>query len=166
MPRDYHFLSHETEQVLTDNVKAIAYAWNKTPRYINQILSEERGDPFAPFAELFDAAVRAKLPVCHWLNRLESSRLQYTPILELKEPVECVREKIQSHTKILDKFVEAMANGRLELQEILELQPLIEPAIKALEHLRESLSFQRGLLESQNNNPVRRNGNGQKAGTR
>lgn len=155
MQRDHFYLSGETEQVLTDNVKAIARTWNKTTRYINQILSEERGDPFAPFADLFDAAAEANLPVCHWLNRLEASRLRYAPINDLREPSECVREKILSHTRILDKFIESMADGELELQEILELQPLIEPAIKALEHLRESLSFRRGVLESQKANKGR-----------
>ncbi len=37
MPREtYDFLTSETEQTLTDNVKAMADGWNKSTRYIYQ----------------------------------------------------------------------------------------------------------------------------------
>lgn len=148
MARGYSYLTDETKSVLTDNVKVLAREWHQTPRFINQILGEERGDPFAPFVEMFDAAVHGGLPVCFWINRLESSRLRYAPIVSLKEPIECLMEQVDASSGLIKDFSRFLSDGNLTLDEIKLLEARIDNLERTLEKTKVSLGFQRGVLEN------------------
>ena len=152
MPNGVFALTEETEIILTDNVKPMAREWYKDQSYVYQILRSEKTDPFAPFVQMFDAAVRGNLPVCYWINRLESSRLRYASIVGLRDPIECLEENLDKSNEFFKTFSRALSDGKLDLEEIKLLESKVEPLKRAIEKAEESLRFQRGVLEHTNEN--------------
>lgn len=161
--RETYPLSEATRKTLAGNVPDFADETHKADKYFYAILAGNEPDVFARFEPLYAAACRLSIN-CHWKAKLEAIEARYAPFMEATEPSECVREKVMANTRFLDKFIDAMSDGNLDLREVLQLEPLVDEAARSIEKLQAALTFRRGLLEAENDKASKSKRNGFPAG--
>lgn len=145
--RDIHSLTDATKETLTDNVKAVSSAMGKNQSYFYAILKEDKTDPFAPFEKLYRGALKAGLSTIHWDNELEYARQRYGKQEKVKSESECFTDKMQKHSSTVSKFVQFIADGKLTLEEIKELENCLNEEEQNLEMIRTMLNFKKQILE-------------------
>lgn len=148
MPKDFtDYLHDATKATFEGNVKAIADGWNKTERYIHLILAEDRTDFFPAFLEQYIGTLKGGVSTCHYDNELEFARQKYSKTQNVKTETECFTDKIAKHSNTVSKFVQFIADGKLTLDEIAQLEICLNDEEANLEMMRQMLNFRKQLLE-------------------
>jgi hypothetical protein len=146
MPRENFCLSDATRDTLTDNVKAIAGAWNKCPSYVYAILDSEKTDPLAPALSLYTAILKAGVSTAAIDNEFEFLRLKH----DRDRPFDSVTieftEKLRRHSQTTERYIEALEDGKLTLTEAAELEKLVEKELDVLKLLHNGLKFKKERL--------------------
>jgi hypothetical protein len=148
MPREFYALTDATKETLTDNVKALAIAWDKSTRWVQRILSEDADDPFAPFLSLYTAVAKAGLSTANYDAELEFVRRRYQRRLSPEAAALSFKAQLHSHNETLEKYVECMEDGRLDLEEIDDLERLLIRERDALNLNLQGLKLMKEKLQS------------------
>jgi hypothetical protein len=124
MANGYQYeLSNETRNVLTDNVKEIAYEMGVTTNYLHQILASNETDVFSKFLRLFTACVKAGVDVTPWMSTLSSIRATADRNPPFKE---LIAEKAIHDNTTTAKLVLAERDGQIDENEAREIRHDLE----------------------------------------
>lgn len=142
MPREsYDHLTDETRETLTDNVKAMACGWDKSTRYVYQILEEERVDFFAPFESMYRGALRAGLPTAEWDRKLAYLREAIKPERRrVRSVTEILAEKVGDEANTMQLLLEAIRDGRIDDRERKGIRQAVAAERKDLDEIDRLLS--------------------------
>lgn len=146
MAQEYYGLSEATKETLTDNVKRIAIAWDKSTRWVQRILSEGANDWFAYFLSMYTAVAKAGLSTSHWDAELEFVRNRWMKKLSPDAAIVSFKSKLHSQHETLEKWVEFMEDGQLSCEEIEELERLLVREQDGITLAMQSLKFQKEKL--------------------
>jgi hypothetical protein len=152
MPKEnYSYLTDATREALTDRVKAMAIGWNKSESFIYQILEENKDDYFTAFLSMYQGACKGGIPTEAWDNELAYVREKYRRSIPKRETAEIFQKKFKSSNAIFESYLAAIADGKLTLQEVKDLEMLLDAddAIKA--GVRTALRGHRAKLEAEQN---------------
>lgn len=147
MPRKIHGLSDATKDTLTDNVKAMSNAWDCSPSFIYQVLREEKADPFPPFREMRQAALKAGISTEHWDSDLEFDSSRYLAKLPGKELAVCFNAQLQKQNRTIERYMEATQDGEFTLAEIDELENMLIAEMDAIRLSLRGLKLKREKLQ-------------------
>lgn len=143
--RHRYELSNESRKVLTSHVGRVAEEMEVADKYLYAILAGDKTDPFAMFAHLYAAAVRAGAPVCHFDHKLEAIRARYEKSVPLKNVIQCLTEKICADADTNIQMIEALKDGQIDAREAENLQQAVDKERSTLELLEVHLQFKRDL---------------------
>lgn len=148
MPKEfYDQLTDATKATFENNVKAIASGWNKSERYVYQILSGEKADFFAAFLPMYIGTLKGGESTINWDNELEYAKQRYSKTITPKSESECFTDKMAKHSSTVSKFVQFIADGKLTLEEISQLEICLNEEEQNLEMIRTMLRFRKAGLE-------------------
>lgn len=148
MPRDKtDYLHDATKATFKDNVKAIADGWDKSERFIYQILAEERADNFPAFLEQYTGVLKGGVNTQHYDNELAYARQRFGRSLNVKSEAECFKGHSEAHSKTMVRFIEHFADGNLSLEEIKDIEGCLNREEENLSMIRIMLNFRKGQLE-------------------
>ncbi len=125
MPREIYSLTDATHDTLSDNVKPMASAWNKSQRHVYKILGEESNDPFAMFLSMYRAAAKAGLTTSHWDSELEFVRQRFISQMPAKELAACFNAKLRDQNRTIERYMEATQDGEWTLEELDEIENML-----------------------------------------
>jgi hypothetical protein len=143
---EYDYLTEETEATLEGNVKAVASGWNKSGSFVYAVLSGGERDYFAPFYEMYKGVVKGGVSTCHWDNALEYARQRYGKKTDVRSETECFKNHTETHSKTMVRFIEALKDGNLNLEEIHDLEKCLNDEETNLQMIRTMLNFKKGVL--------------------
>lgn len=122
MPREnYDYLSDETRDALTDNVKAMAAGWGKSVEYIYAILRSEKGDFFTAFESMYRGACEGGVSTAHWDRKLAFHRETAEAKRRKRPATELLSEKIASDASTTQRMLDALRDGRIDERERIEI---------------------------------------------
>jgi hypothetical protein len=150
MPKEfYNYLTDATREALTDKVKPMATGWNKSESFIYQILEENKDDYFAAFLSMYQGACKGGVPTEAWDNELAYIREKYRRQTPERGHSEIFQRKFKSSNAIFESYLAAIADGKLTLEEVkdLELRLDADDGIKA--GVRAALRSHRAKLEAE-----------------
>ena len=147
MPREIFALTDATRDTLRDKTKPMASGWDKCTRYIDMILASDKTDPFAPFLLMYRGALRAGIATTHWDAELEHERLKYDRQTPVREAAACFKDKLRNHNETISRYLEYLADGKLDEDEIEELERLIALEMDSLSLVRQSLKFKKDAAD-------------------
>lgn len=145
--RETYSLTDATHDTLTDNVKPIANAWNKSLRHVYKVLAEETNDPFAMFLSLYQAACKAGVTTSHWDSELEFLRQKFIDRMPAANLASCFAEKLRDQNRTIERYVEAAQDGEWTLDEVDELENALLAESDAIKMGLRSLKLKREKLE-------------------
>lgn len=148
MREDYDFLSDATKETLAGNVKAISRGWEKSDKYLYQILSGEKADFFPAFLSMYTGALKSGVSTCHWDNELEFARYRYGKPKQSADATDCFKEKLRVQNMTMTKFIESFADGEFDEQEIKDLEACLTREKQNIEMIETMLNFRKDILQS------------------
>jgi len=114
MPREnYSYLSEETKDTLTDNVKAMADGWGKSREYLYQILRSEKDDFFPPFEAMYRGALKGGVSTAEWDRKLAYLRGTVRPERP-RTVAEILATKVGDDSSTTQLLLEAIRDGRID----------------------------------------------------
>lgn len=129
-------MTEETKETLRDQVKAMADGWDKSPRYIYQILAEEKDDFFAAFEAMYRGACKGGVATDQWDRKLAFIRESYSPTRSAANTADAFRDKFRGQNMLFERYIAAVADGKLtpeECRDLLDLISVERPIIDSLE---------------------------------
>jgi hypothetical protein len=150
MPKErYSYLTDATREALTDKVKAMAAGWNKSESFIYQILEENKDDYFAAFLSMYQGACKGGVPTEAWDNELAYIRQKYHREIPERETAEVFQNKFKSSNAIFESYLAAIADGKLTLEEVKDLELLLDADDGIKAGVRAALRSHRAKLEAE-----------------
>lgn len=160
MPREEHdYLTNATRDVLTDNVKAAASGWDKCLQYIYSILKSEKRDPYAPFRSMYEGMCRGGVSTSHWDEDMAYIRQRYARRRSTPEPAAAFTDTLKGHNTLFERYLRAIADGRLTIEELDDLEPLVrteQELIAVLKHAMREHRIKMEKVEVENWQKVKR----------
>lgn len=138
MRETYDFLTSETKDTLTDNVKAAAGGWGKSDRYVYKILAEEAPDLFAPFSVFAEGIARGGVTLREYIQRLEYLEHRFVSKSTARDAGEAITDNFQGYSQFFAEFMQRIQDG-LDLKETNDLLDIIPILEKQLAASKESL---------------------------
>lgn len=146
MREEYDYLTDATRDGLADYVKAAANGWDKCLSFIYGILSGEKKDPFAPFRAFYVGLCRGGVPTSTWDNDLANIRQTYSPETPSREVTDAVEDTFHTNGQLFERYLRAIADGKLTLEELDELEPIVEIQEGVVQVLRKAMREHRARL--------------------
>lgn len=143
MPKKIFGLSEQTKETLTDNVKAMAAAWDCSTSFLYQILKEEKADVYPPFREFYVSMLRAGISTEQFDSDLEFERDRHAKRIGTADASEYFKDKIHRHNQLLERYVECLTDGEIDDRESAELERLLEKELDAINLIRQALKLKR-----------------------
>jgi hypothetical protein len=148
MPREeYDYLTDATRDVLTDNVKAAKNGWDKCSQYIYQILSGEKRDFYAGFRSMYQGMCNGGVSTARWDEDLAYIRERADANRNHREVTEAFSDKFKGNNQLFETYLAKIADGKLTLSELDELEPLVEIEDGLLRVLKKAMRAHRIKLE-------------------
>lgn len=147
MPREIHSLTDATQDSLSDHVKKIADAWNKSQRHVYKILGEEINDPFAVFLSLYRAACKAGISTSHWDAELEFTRQRFISQMAGKELAACFSAKVRENNRTIERYMDATADGEFTVDELDEIENMLIAECDAIKLTLRGIKIKREKIE-------------------
>lgn len=151
MREDYDYLTDATRDGLTDQVKPTASGWGKCTSYIYGILDGSKKDPFAPFRSFYEGLCKGGVSTAEWDNDLAYLRQKHQNRFIERDPSQAFQDKFTSHNAIFERYLAAIADGKLTLEEVRSLEMLLDADDVIKKGVREALTAHRVKLEKGRN---------------
>lgn len=147
MREEYDYLTDQTSEVLTDNVKAAASGWGKCKQYIYAILQGEKKDLFAGFRSMYEGMCKGGVSTAAWDNDLAYIRQRYARDQNTVAATDAFSEKFKGNNKLFEQYLKFISDGKLSLEELDDLEPLVEIEEGLIKVLKKAMQTHRVNLE-------------------
>jgi hypothetical protein len=146
MREEYDYLTDATRDGLADHVKAAASGWDKVLSFIYGILSGEKRDPYAPFRSFYVGLNRGGVPTATWDNDMAIIRQTYAPDAPSRELTEAAQDAFHNHGQLFERYLAMIADGKITLDELDEMEPIVDMHLKIIGGLKESIDATRARI--------------------
>lgn len=143
MPKKLFGLSDATRETLTDNVKAMAAAWDCSTSFIYQVLREEKADVYSPFHEFYCALLKAGISTAAFDNDMEFERERYARRLGRADLAVSMKDKLHRHNELLERYVGMLQDGLIDSAEAAELEQMLDREEDAIKLIRQALKLRK-----------------------
>jgi hypothetical protein len=147
MREEYDYLTDATNDVLNGTVKAVAIGWNKVYQYVSDIARGDRKDPFAYFRSFYEGVLRGGVSTAAWDNDLAYLRQKHSQVSTSRDTSTAFQTKFRSGNAIFDRYMTAIADGKLTLDEVKQLEMLLDADDVIKKGVRDALRDHRLKLE-------------------
>jgi DNA-binding transcriptional MerR regulator len=96
---------------------------------------------------MYIGTLKGGVSTCHYDNELEYARQRFGKKPEVRSETECFKNHTETHSKTMVRFIEALKDGRLSLEEIKSIEECLNDEETNLQMIRTMLNFKKSLLE-------------------
>jgi len=133
MRHDYDYLTEQTRDTLTDNVKRAAAGWDKSSETIYQIIRGEKQDPYAYFRSFAEGLLAGGVSIAEYERDIAYLKEKHAKDGGQGCVIEAIRNKYHGFSRFFDRFMQSLSNdGVLDLEEtndLIDILTIIEPLL-------------------------------------